>query len=249
LSSFHAISLWPLMHEERVIGVLACYYDRPRAWSGAEKEFMRAFTRQAAVALMNARLCAQLEESYLQTALILAQMIDRREASLIDSHQIAQWAEEIARELRLSSQEQTALRWAALLHDIGKKVVPEHLLQKPEALTDEEWALIRQTPVEGEKAISTIPSLREAARLVRHFRERYDGSGYPDGLKGEQIPLGARILAVVDAYCAMVDKRPYKPPRSPQEAILELKRCAGRQFDPRVVAAFLKTAGRHLPLQ
>lgn len=247
--AFHSISLWPLILEGEVSGVLACFYDIPHPWSGNEKEFMQAFTRQATVALRNAQLCAQLEDNYLQAALNLAMMIERREAARVDNRQIAQWAEEIARELRLSSQEQATIRWAALLHDVGKRVVPESLLQKTEALTEDEWALIRQTPLEGERMIEAIPSLREAARLVRHFRERYDGSGYPDGLRGEQIPLGARILAVVDAYCAMVDTRPYKPPRSPQEAILELKRCAGRQFDPRVVSAFLRAAGRRLPLQ
>ncbi len=247
--TFHAVSLWPLILENQVSGVLVCYHDTPRLWSGSEKEFMQAFTRQAAVAIRNAHLCAQLEDNYLQTALNLAAMIERREASRVDNRTLAQWAEEIARVLGLSSEEQAAVRWAALLHDIGKRVIPEPLLQKKEALTEEDWALIRQAPLDGEKMLEAIPSLREAARLVRHFRERYDGSGYPDGLRGEQIPLGARILAVVDAFWAMVDTRPYKPPRSPQEAILELKRGAGRQFDPRVVAAFLRTAGRHLPLQ
>jgi HD-GYP domain-containing protein (c-di-GMP phosphodiesterase class II) len=114
------------------------------------------------------------------------------------------------------------------------------VLRKPGPLTPEEWEVVKRHPVVGEEILKPVRRLAGVARLVRHHQERWDGTGYPDGLRGQQIPLGARILAVVDAYTAITDHRPYRPARTHEEAVTELRRCAGSQLDPAVVSAFLQ---------
>jgi putative nucleotidyltransferase with HDIG domain len=126
---------------------------------------------------------------------------------------------------------------AARLHDIGKVAVPDSVLNKPGALDEREWELMRQHPVIGAEIAARVPRLRSAVPAIRGHHERYDGGGYPDGLAGEDIPLAARIIAVADAFSAMVTDRPYRPARPLPEAVEELHRCAGSQFDPAVVGA------------
>jgi diguanylate cyclase (GGDEF)-like protein len=145
----------------------------------------------------------------------------------------------VADSLGLPDDERAALLQAASLHDIGKAAVPDTILSKEGALDEEEWAFMRQHTLIGERILSAAPSLARAAQLVRWSHERYDGGGYPDGLSGEEIPLGARIIAVCDAFDAMSTSRPYRPtPMSREGAIAELRRCAGGQFDPEVVETF-----------
>ena len=122
-----------------------------------------------------------------------------------------------------------------LLHDIGKIFTPKEVLYKPGPLTDEEWTVIKRHPVDGSEILGRISSLKEIATNVRHHHERYDGTGYPDGLKGDAIPIGARIACVVDAFDAMVCDRPYRKGMGVEKAVAELKRCRGTQFDPIVV--------------
>ena len=126
---------------------------------------------------------------------------------------------------------------AARLHDIGKACIPKRLLEKSGPLTDEEWALMRQHTVIGEQVLSSIPELETVARLVRGSHERWDGGGYPDGLAGPEIPLGSRIIICADAFHAIRCDRPYRPGRPANEALAEVSRCAGTQFDPSVVDA------------
>jgi two-component system cell cycle response regulator len=128
---------------------------------------------------------------------------------------------------------------AGKLHDVGKIAIPDAVLQKPGALTQEEWALIRIHPMVGADVVSHIPALRPLAPVIRAHHERWDGQGYPDRLAGEAIPLGARILMVVDAYLAMSIDRPYRKAYAPAVALRELQRCAGSQFDPQVVEALV----------
>jgi two-component system, cell cycle response regulator len=128
---------------------------------------------------------------------------------------------------------------AAELHDLGKVGIPDVILDKPGALNATQWELMRQHTILGERILNASPAMRPVAKVVRATHERWDGRGYPDGLAEEQIPLGARIVAVCDAYSAMIDKRPYASARSHEEACRELKREAGRQFDGHVVEVFL----------
>jgi HD-GYP domain-containing protein (c-di-GMP phosphodiesterase class II) len=130
------------------------------------------------------------------------------------------------------------VRLAAELHDVGKSAIPDEILNKPAQLDGAEWDLIRAHTVIGERIIRAAPSLADVAGLVRSSHERVDANGYPDGLAGQAIPLGARIIAVCDAFDAMISPRPYREPVTISEALNELRRCRGSQFDPPIVDAF-----------
>ncbi len=144
---------------------------------------------------------------------------------------------QLALALGLDTTEARMISLAGRLHDLGKVAIPDAILQKPAPLTEEEWKLMRTHPIIGADVVSRMPSLRVLAPIIRSHHERWDGHGYPDQLSGEAIPLGARIIAVVDAYSAMTTNRPYRKAHNPAWALRELQRCAGTQFDPQVVAA------------
>ncbi|MEX0683827.1 MAG: HD domain-containing phosphohydrolase [Dehalococcoidia bacterium] len=158
----------------------------------------------------------------------------------------SKYANELAVELGLSEEEAANVRLASLLHDIGKLVVPDEVLNKPGPLTDAEMDVIKRHPVDGASMLSHIDSVAPAVPAIRHHHEHFDGSGYPDGLVGEEIPLAARILLVVDAFDAVTSHRPYGAARPSEEGISELKRCSGGQFDPQVVDAFVGIIERGL---
>jgi HD-GYP domain-containing protein (c-di-GMP phosphodiesterase class II) len=143
----------------------------------------------------------------------------------------------VGRELGLSEAEFAVLGRAALFHDIGKLAVPESILHKRGALTEEEWTIVRRHPEEGARLIGGLSALADAVPAVLHHHEHFDGTGYPAGLAGDEIPLGARIVFVADAYDAMRTNRTYREPRSSTEALLELRRNAGTQFCPQCVAS------------
>ncbi len=130
------------------------------------------------------------------------------------------------------------MRRAAELHDIGKVAIPDAILHAPRALEPQEWEYMRQHTIIGARIIGTAPEMRPVADIVRSSHERWDGGGYPDGLAGEEIPLGSRIVAVCDSYDAMTTSRPYRGAMSVPDALAELRRCAGSQFDACVAEAF-----------
>jgi HD-GYP domain-containing protein (c-di-GMP phosphodiesterase class II) len=147
------------------------------------------------------------------------------------------------RRLGLEGEDLEELRLAAELHDIGKAAIPDSILNKAGPLNDDEWKFMLRHTIVGERILATVPELRSVARLVRSSLERWDGTGYPDGLAGPDIPVGSRIVFVCDAFHAMTSVRPYYPARDPQEAIEELRRGAGTQFDPQVVEALVALWG------
>jgi two-component system, cell cycle response regulator len=151
---------------------------------------------------------------------------------------------DLARDFARDSDQLDEMLRAAELHDIGKLAIPDEILNKPGPLDDSEWQFMRQHPIIGERILNADPALRPVARLVRASHERWDGHGYPDGLAGSAIPLGARIIAACDAYEAMTSERCYQAARSTHEAIAELRRNAGSQFDPTVVAALCRLLTR-----
>jgi ribonuclease P protein subunit RPR2 len=145
----------------------------------------------------------------------------------------------IARHLGLNEGVRSVIRFGACLHDIGKVAVPEALLRKPEALTPEERAIVQTHPEVGAAILADIDTWEDVRLIVRHHHEHFDGGGYPDGLRGDQIPLGARIVSVVDAFDVMRTGRPYQAARSYDWILEELRRESGSQFDPELVAALM----------
>jgi diguanylate cyclase (GGDEF)-like protein len=195
-----------------------------------------------ALALADERMYAQKTSrtsAGVQTTAALVQVLAERDATLsAHTSRVAELASATAETLGVGEAEVTRIGLAAQLHDIGKTAIPESILSKPSALNEEEWAFMRRHTLIGERIIAAAPSLAHTANLVRSSHEWLDGTGYPDGLAGEDIPLGSRIIAVCDAYDAMVAPRPYRSQSTAVQATLELRRCAGTQFDPRVVDAF-----------
>jgi diguanylate cyclase (GGDEF)-like protein len=173
-----------------------------------------------------------------QTRDVLLRALRERNPELAERHAaVARLAEAMGEQMGLSTEDHAQLRQAAELHDVGKLGIPEQILHKPGPLDPEEWTFVRRHTLIGERIIAAAPALAGAAKLVRSIHERFDGSGYPDGLAGQQIPLGARIIAVCDAFTAMTFPRPYAGQLSVPDAMAEFRRCAGTQFDPAVVDA------------
>jgi diguanylate cyclase (GGDEF)-like protein len=179
---------------------------------------------------------AKLEQVY-----ALAATVDARDP-FAQGHweRIATISDMIGKAIKLSHEELASLHAAALLHDIGKVSIPDSIVIKPDKPTEHEWDIIRRHSAEGARIVSNVKGLSELAPIIRHHHESYDGSGYPDGLKGEDIPLASRIINIADAYDTMTTPRPYRDIISREEAFEELRRCAGSQFDPRLVEAFIQ---------
>jgi len=153
---------------------------------------------------------------------------------------LSRWCVSMGEKLALSNNQLNTLKILARIHDLGKVAVPDKILFKKEALNNKEWENIRQHPEKGSNIAITSSEYSRLANLIHTHHERWDGSGYPSGLKGEEIPIEGRILAIADAFDVMTSNRPYREAFSKEEAIKELKACAGKEFDPELVQAFLK---------
>jgi putative nucleotidyltransferase with HDIG domain len=175
------------------------------------------------------------------TLTVLGAALDLRDSEIAGhSRRVCMYALEIAQRLACSEKELRVLRQGALLHDIGKIAVPDAILWKPGPLTNEEWAIMQSHVVMGYELIKDVPALQPAAELVLTHHERYDGAGYPNGLKGQQIPFCARIFAIADTFDAMTTYRPYQSAVPLTLAVNEIRRQSGRAFDPGIVDAFLE---------
>jgi diguanylate cyclase (GGDEF)-like protein/putative nucleotidyltransferase with HDIG domain len=218
---------------ERLLAAAARGLDRARADGGA-----RAAARPAESGVNPFRAQAHVIEA-LATALV-----ERDRYTGEHSAFVVDMARTVAATIGLDEVEVERVGHAALLHDIGKVGMPDRVLHKPGPLVGEEWDVMREHPVIGERILRAIPGMGSVARIVRHEHERFDGAGYPDGLAGEEIPLGSRIILACDAYHAMTSDRPYRAAMGHAHAVAELVRCAGSQFDPRIVAALVSQLGR-----
>lgn len=185
-------------------------------------------------------LLKELVQANEETLLGLVSALDMKEHNThLHSQRVRQNTLLLADRFSLSETRKRAIGFGALLHDVGKIAVPDAILLKTEPLTDEEQKIIRNHPALGYSIVNRIEFLREAAEIVYAHHEHFDGSGYPRGLKGEDIPFGARLFAVIDVYDALTSTRPYHAPLSHEEALLEIRKESGRHFDPKVVRMFL----------
>ena len=243
-----SLCLVPLRMDGRTLGVVIfgeARREEREPFTPEKIRLARSIGDQAASALSRAELFVELQQAYLQTVLALANAVDAKDTYTANHAQnMADLALAMGRAMGFTPRELETLNYAAILHDIGKIGIPDAILKKPSQLNAEEWQVMRRHPEIGERILAPIPRLGEAAKLVRHHHERYGGGGYPDGLAGEAIPLGARILTVVDTYSAIRDRRIYKPAGTHEQAVMELTRCAGIQFDPHIVDIFLQEYGR-----
>jgi putative two-component system response regulator len=219
--------------------------DMVRALDGGADDFLaKPFQQAELLARMRSafRLRGAINslERATQIVATLANAVEAKDAKLVHHCRwLARHAARVAVKVGLRGDELEAVAYGALLHDVGKIGVPEHLLRKEGPLSEEEWTLMRRHPVIGERICRPLSAARGFAPIIRHHHERFDGRGYPDGLRGTGIPLGARIVAIADAYEAIVHGRPYQPAKAHAVAAEELTTLRGRQFDPDLVPVFL----------
>lgn len=242
LQKFNAEIILPLSSNEEMIGILVLSKKlSSQPFNQNEEVLLSTLANQTAVAVENARLYDELRASFVQSVTALAKAIDIRDTyTITHSQQIANWAAKTARQLGCTPDEVNEIYLGGMLHDIGKIGIPDSILQKPAKLTEEEWTIVRTHPTLGAELISPIKKLANVAPMIEYSHERFDGLGYPHEKKGMEIPLGARIISVVDSYSAMHDTRPYKQPYNTTRIIEELKQNSGKMYDPMVVDAFLK---------
>ncbi|HEY7629619.1 MAG TPA: HD domain-containing phosphohydrolase, partial [Thermoleophilaceae bacterium] len=203
-----------------------------------------AVATHAGGALHRSRLFSELESTFTTTLAVLSDALEAKDSyTAAHADDVAEFAVRVAARLGLQDEELRTVRYGALLHDIGKIGVRSEVLNKPGALTADEFEEIKQHTVIGAKMLERIPFFAPVRPIVRSAHERWDGHGYPDGLAGEDIPLGARIVCACDAFHAMTSDRPYSKARSVEAAAAEMLRCSGTQFDPRVVEALIADVG------
>ena len=226
-------------------GVLDLQSSEVSAFGEDDARLVELVADHAGAALRTSELYRKLEQTHLGVAEALAAALEAKDGYTANhAAVIADLAVDVGRQLELPEPVLRDVRYGAIFHDIGKIAIPDAILNKPGPLTDEEFTVIKTHPVMGEQILAPVPFLAAVRRIVRHDHERWDGTGYPDGLRGPQIPVGARIVLVVDAYHAMVSDRPYRKAMDPERAKDELRAHAGSQFDPRVVEAFLTVVER-----
>jgi HD-GYP domain-containing protein (c-di-GMP phosphodiesterase class II) len=231
----------PLIEEEVLGVILVSQKTSGKPFTYFDQDILSTLAEQAVVAIKNARLFEQQERLTLGSIKSISSLLKVKEGTL-HSHTPAfkSMLSLIANELKISKEENIALQNAALLHDIEKVNIPDKILTKSKPLTSREYKIIKENPFKTIRILKPLQSLEPAIPIILHHHERYDGSGYPSGLKGEQIPMGARIMAIVEAFEAMITKRPWRKALSVSQAISEIKKNSGTQFDPLVVEAFLK---------
>ncbi|HBG46494.1 MAG TPA: hypothetical protein DDW94_05830 [Deltaproteobacteria bacterium] len=232
----------PLSVRMEIVGVLSVGARRKAAFTSEDLSVIEKLASQIGVALENSRLLTDLSELFIGIVRTLSEAIDAKSPwTKGHSDRVTKYALDIGRQMGFTEQDLHALELAGRLHDIGKLGTYEAILDKPGKLTDDEIEIIRRHPQKGADILAPIRQMQDIVPAIKHHHEFYDGNGYPEGLKGTQIPLMARILAVADTVDAMSADRPYRKGKSMEVIIAELKRCSGTQFDPDMVRAFLKT--------
>jgi putative nucleotidyltransferase with HDIG domain len=230
----------PLIMHRKVTGVIKLVNKSDGSDFGwQDLQTLAAVATTAALTVENLKLSECLQESYSSTVNALVYLADAKEISTGGhSKCVAEYALMGAKALSISEVEKRTIKYAAILHDIGKLAIPDSILNKPQVLNHEEWKIMRNHSSIGFNLLKEIPFLEEASRLILCHHEKFDGSGYPYGLIGEGIPIGARLIAVADAFDNMTTEHSYRAAMGTKDALEELKKCAGTQFCPVAVKAF-----------
>lgn len=236
----------PLKAKDKPLGVLNLHSsDSTESFTDYNLKFLAILAGETAITLENLKLYENLQDFYLEMVQTLARAIDAKDSYTHDhAGRARRKARRIAQELKLSEQMVRYVEYAALLHDIGKIGINEAILLKPGRLDQKEYETMKKHPGIGYQILSPVRFLGPVAQMVLYHQEWFDGHGYPEGLKGDEIPLGARIVATIDAWDAMTSDRPYRKALAREKALDELKRGSGTQFDPKVVEAFILVENR-----
>lgn len=236
----------PFISKENVIGVFNI--EKPHGglpYTRDDLELLCTFVDGIIASFENALLFEEIQKAYYATIKALVIAMESKDPYMHGhGERVSRYAVKIAKALGLPPEEVKIINFFSILHDIGKIGVPEEVLLKPGRLTAREWEMIHRHPGIGESIIEPIEFLQPVRTLLRHHHEWYNGRGYPDRLKGEDITVAARVLAVADAFDAMQSDRPYRKALSKEIAIQEIKKASGTQFDPNIVQAFIKTFGK-----
>lgn len=242
-SSIHV----PMRVGKQVIGVISVESEKKNAFTKADERLLMTIATQASIAMENARLFTEIENSHKDLTLAYDATIEGWSRALDfrdkdtegHSQRVTEMTWKLARRLGMSQAELLNIRWGALLHDIGKMGIPDAILLKPSSLTDLEWRIVKKHPIFAHDWLSPIYYLRSALDIPYCHHEKWNGTGYPRGLKEEAIPLAARIFAIIDVYDALTSDRPYRPAWSDKKALEYIQEQSGKHFDPDVVEAFL----------
>ncbi len=232
----------PLIADDYLGAIIVRRAPNDNPFDEFDREMLAVFAEQAVTAIKNLQFNEQHEQVILGSIQCIGNFLNTKGRVGMHAPAYTQVVEALAMQLKVSQEGMKSLEYASLLHDIGVIDVPYAILAKREALTAEEFKIIRNHTVHSVALIKPVAFLKPVLPIILYHHEKYDGTGYPSGLKKEQIPLGARILAVVDAFEAMVCGRPYRPPMSVENAIIEVTANSGTQFDPKIVDAFLSLA-------
>ncbi len=230
----------PVASKQRMVGVLQAINKKDGHFSDDDLEILETLAHQVGTAIENALLYQEQRDTFLGVTMAFAEALEKRD-TYTGGHtrRVCEYSMAIAQQMKLPEKLLEELHLSAILHDIGKIGVPDRVLQKPGKLDLDEFAEMNSHPVLGSEILEHVKSLRAMIGGVRHHHEKYDGSGYPDQKKGEDIPLIGRIIAVADAFDAMTSTRPYRTALSHEIALNELEACSEKQFDPGVVEAFI----------
>jgi len=236
---------FPLVIKENLIGIILVGEKiNKKEYSENDLEMFRLLCHSAANALENARLYTELQQTYLSTIRVLVSTIEAKDPYTSGhTDRVANYSTALAKRMGMDRNKIETIQFGAALHDIGKLGVYENILNKSSALTEKEWVMVRSHPEIGANILKDMNFLKDASDLVRHHHERLDGSGYPDGLKGDEISPGSRIIAIADSFDAMTSNRPYRKPLSYSEAIEQL-RMQDDKFDPEIVDIFSEIIGK-----
>lgn len=231
----------PLLSEDTVGCIIIKRLRKSHHFDVFDREILLAISEQAVTAIRNLQLYEEQQKIMLGSIKSLVLLLDRKmPGEYAHTRAFSELVVDLARQMHLNEVELHSLQYASLLHDAGKVDIPQEILAKPSKLTSQEYGIIKTHPLMGAQIVKHVESLKPLVPIILYHHEKYDGTGYPSGLKKGQIPLGARIMSVADAFEAMISGRPYRGMVSVGDAIAEIKKNSGTQFDPKVVEAFLE---------